>query len=64
MGGLDQKLKNGDLVEIIVDQNRAGPNYDWLSFVKTRRAQEKIKQYAKRSRLGSLKRFLPGFNKK
>jgi len=64
MGALDQKLKNGDLVEIITDQNRAGPNYDWLGFVKTRRAQEKIKQYAKRSRLGSLKRFLPGFNKK
>ncbi len=64
MGALDQKLKNGDMVEIITDQNRAGPNYDWLSFVKTRRAQEKIKQYAKRSRLGSLKRFLPGFNKK
>jgi GTP pyrophosphokinase len=64
MGALDQKLKNGDMVEIITDQNRAGPNYDWLGFVKTRRAQEKIKQYAKRSRLGSLKRFLPGFNKK
>lgn len=64
MGALDQKLKNGDIVEIITDQNRAGPNYDWLQFVKTRRAQEKIKQYAKRSRLGSLKRFLPGFNKK
>lgn len=63
MGSLDQKLKNGDLVEIITDQNRNGPNYDWLSFVKTRRAQEKIKQYAKRSRLDSIKRFLPGFSK-
>ncbi|QQS60264.1 bifunctional (p)ppGpp synthetase/guanosine-3',5'-bis(diphosphate) 3'-pyrophosphohydrolase [Candidatus Falkowbacteria bacterium] len=64
MGALDQKLKNGDMVEIITDQNRAGPNYDWLGFVKTRRAQEKIKQYSKQSRLGSLKRFFPGFNKK
>jgi guanosine-3',5'-bis(diphosphate) 3'-pyrophosphohydrolase len=64
MGSLDQKLKNGDMVEIITDQNRAGPNYNWLEFVKTRRAQEKIKQYSKQSRLGSLKRFLPGFNKK
>ncbi len=63
MGALDQKLKNGDMVEIIIDPNRAGPNYDWLSFVKTRRAQEKIKQYAKRYRLGSLKRFIPGFKK-
>lgn len=63
MGSLDQRLKNGDLVEIVTDQNRSGPNYDWLTFVKTRRAQEKIKQYAKRSRLDSIKRFLPGFSK-
>lgn len=59
LGALDQKLKNGDVVEIVTDQNRQGPNHDWLSFVKTRRAQEKIKQYSKRSRLDSLRRFLP-----
>jgi guanosine-3',5'-bis(diphosphate) 3'-pyrophosphohydrolase len=63
LGALDQKLKNGDVVEIVTDKNRIGPSYDWLQFVKTRRAQEKIKQFAKRSRLGSLKRFLPNFNK-
>lgn len=60
---LDQELKNGDVVEIITDQNRAGPNYDWLSFIKTRRARDKIKQYAKKSRLESIKRFFPGFKK-
>ncbi len=58
---LDSQLRNGDVVEIVIDPHRAGPNYDWLKFVKTRRAREKIKQYAKRSRLGSLKRFIPGF---
>lgn len=58
---LETTLKNGDMVEIIIDQNRAGPNYDWVNFVKTRRARNKIKQYAKRSRLDSFKRFIPGF---
>lgn len=61
LGSLEQILKNGDVVEIVTDQNRQGPNYDWLEFVKTRRAQEKIKQYSKRSRLDTIKRFLPGF---
>lgn len=64
MTPLEATLKNGDMVEVIIDPNRAGPNYDWLDFVKTRRARVKIKQYAKRSRLDSFKRFLPGFNKK
>ncbi len=58
---LDDTIKNGDVVEIITDSHRSGPNYDWLEFVKTRRARAKIKQYAKRSRLGMLKRFIPGF---
>lgn len=61
LGSLEEKLKNGDVVEIVIDKNRQGPNYDWLEFVKTRRAQEKIKQYSKRSRLDTIKRFLPGF---
>ncbi len=61
MAALDAEVKNGDMVEIIIDAKRAGPNYDWLKFVKTRRARAKIKQYAKRYLLGSLKRFIPGF---
>jgi len=61
MAALDAVLKNGDMVEIIMDANRAGPNYDWLKFVKTRRAKNKIKEYAKRSRLQTIKRFIPGF---
>ncbi|MEA2089039.1 MAG: RelA/SpoT family protein [Patescibacteria group bacterium] len=44
---LDTKLKNGDLVEIIVEKNRKGPNIDWLKFVKTSTAKDNIKKYAK-----------------
>jgi len=60
LAALETPLKNGDMVEIVTDQNRAGPNYDWLGFVKTRRARDKIKQYARRSRLETIKRFIPG----
>lgn len=63
MASLDSLLKNGDMVEIVIDTNRQGPNYDWLEFVKTRRAKSKIKQYAKRSRLDTIRRFIPGFKK-
>lgn len=54
---LDQKLKNGDLVEIIVDKSRKGPNKDWITFVKSGRAREKIKQHTKQSSF-NLKRFI------
>jgi GTP diphosphokinase / guanosine-3',5'-bis(diphosphate) 3'-diphosphatase len=56
----DQVLKNGDLVEIITDKNRKYPNKDWLKFVKTKRAKDIIKQYAKKSKLDNLRRFFPG----
>ncbi|HCC23272.1 TPA: hypothetical protein DF272_03770 [Candidatus Falkowbacteria bacterium] len=39
---LDTKLKNGDVVEIITDKNRKGPNPEWLKFVKTRTARQHI----------------------
>ncbi len=58
MAGLDYELKNGDLVEIIVDKNRKGPNYDWIKFVKTKRAKDKIKQNAVRGAF--IKKFIPG----
>jgi len=63
IASLDQELKNGDLVEIIIDKNRQGPNRAWLKFVKTAAARNKIKQYSK-APLENLKNFLPGFNKK
>ncbi len=46
---LDQKLKNGDLVEIIVEKNRKGPNMDWIKFAKTHKAKSKIKQFGQKS---------------
>ncbi len=60
MASLDQKLLNGDMVEIIVDKNRKGPNRDWLKFVKTRRAREKIKQASKSSSFENIKKLIPG----
>lgn len=44
---LDTRLKSGDIVEIITDKHRKGPNYDWLKFVKTRTARSKIRTGAK-----------------
>lgn len=63
LGRLDQELKNGDLVEIIIEKNREYPNKDWLKFVKTKRARDRIKQFAKKSTFDSLKRFIPGIKK-
>ncbi|MFA4999954.1 MAG: RelA/SpoT family protein [Patescibacteria group bacterium] len=63
LGRLDQELKNGDFVKIITEKNREYPNRDWLKFVRTRKARERIKQYTKKSRLETIKRFIPGMNR-
>lgn len=42
MVGLDHKLLNGDVVEIIIDRKRSKPNSDWLSFVATHTAKSQI----------------------
>ena len=61
MSTLDQPLKNGDLVEIIIEKNRKGPNRDWLKFVKTNRAKEKIRNALKKtSRLEQIRKIIPG----
>lgn len=44
---LDTKLKSGDVVEIVTDKNRKNPSADWLRFVKTGTARNKIKDHAK-----------------
>lgn len=62
-GRLDQELKNGDLVDIIIEKNREHPNKDWLKFVKTKRARDRIKQFAKKSTFENIKRFIPGMKK-
>ena len=40
---LDKPLKSGDVIEILTDKNRKFPNPDWLKFVKTSVAKNKIK---------------------
>ncbi|MCK5416305.1 bifunctional (p)ppGpp synthetase/guanosine-3',5'-bis(diphosphate) 3'-pyrophosphohydrolase [Candidatus Parcubacteria bacterium] len=60
MTPLDRILKNGDSVEIITNKNRKAPNKDWLKFVKTHRAKEKIKQAHKNSRLEQIRKIIPG----
>jgi GTP diphosphokinase / guanosine-3',5'-bis(diphosphate) 3'-diphosphatase len=61
MSTLDKPLKNGDLIEIITDKNRKGPNRNWLKFVKSNRAKEKIKTALKKSsKLERIKRIIPG----
>ncbi|MFH1424036.1 MAG: RelA/SpoT family protein [Candidatus Nealsonbacteria bacterium] len=53
-----QPLKNGDIVEILVDKNQK-PSRDWLRFVKTGMARSRIKNFLKQSsRTESLKGFL------
>lgn len=57
---LDRILKNGDIVDIIVDKSRKGPNPDWMKFVKTHHAKSKIRQYAKSTIASWIKGILPG----
>jgi len=45
---ISQPLKNGDIVEILVDKNRK-PSRDWLKFVKTSMARSRIKSFLKQS---------------
>jgi GTP pyrophosphokinase len=45
---LRYKLKNGDTVEILTSQH-SHPSKDWLTFVKTSRAQARIRQYIRQA---------------
>jgi GTP diphosphokinase / guanosine-3',5'-bis(diphosphate) 3'-diphosphatase len=59
MATLDHPLKNGDVVEIITDKKRKGPNREWLKSVKSNRAKEKIRHEVKNSRLEQIRRIFP-----
>ena len=42
---LDYRLKDGDIIKIISDENSKGPSKKWLRFVVTAKAQRRIRQY-------------------
>jgi GTP pyrophosphokinase len=56
---LDQTLKSGDIVEIVTDKSRKGPNPDWLKFAKTRHAKSKIRQHARAGLADWIKGVIP-----
>ncbi|AET66634.1 (p)ppGpp synthetase, RelA/SpoT family [Desulfosporosinus orientis DSM 765] len=45
---LDTKLANGDILEILTSKQGGGPSRDWLSFVKTSQAKNRIRQWFKK----------------
>ena len=48
---LDTKLENGDTVEVLTSKtDNAGPSRDWLSFVKSPKARNKIRQWFSKER--------------
>ena len=48
---LDTKLESGDTVEILTSKSdNAGPSRDWLSFVKSPKARNKIRQWFSKER--------------
>lgn len=45
MVGLDYKMQNADVVQIIGSQWSKGPSAEWISFAKSRTARQKIRQF-------------------
>ncbi len=50
MVALDTPLKNGQVVEIIT-QKQAKPSRDWLKFVRTQQAQNRVRQWLNKNRI-------------
>ncbi|OGL96076.1 hypothetical protein A2348_01000 [Candidatus Uhrbacteria bacterium RIFOXYB12_FULL_58_10] len=58
MVNLDTSLRSNDVVEIITDKNRRGPNPDWMKFVRTHQARSKIKDATRSSVKGWLSNMM------
>ena len=46
---LNSPLENGDIVEIITSKQAKGPSLDWLNFVKSSTARERIRSWLKQA---------------
>ena len=44
---INYEIKNGDCIEILTSQNSKGPSRDWLNYVKSSHARNKINQWFK-----------------
>ncbi|MFT9494604.1 RelA/SpoT family protein [Anaerosolibacter sp.] len=47
---LDYKLKNGNIIEVLTSGHSNGPSRDWLKFVKSTQAKNRIRQWFKKER--------------
>ena len=47
---LNYQLQNGQRIEIMTAKNAQGPSRDWLKFVKSTQAKQRIKQWFKKER--------------
>ena len=44
IAALNTELRSGDVIEIMVDKNRRGPNADWMDFARTQAARSHIRK--------------------